>query len=109
MKARRTSAVSLHDGADSVEGFAAKNAISRAQAFKEIADGRLIARKVGSRTIITHEDAAKWRRRLPKAKPNGSRSVVPPTASEPAAPARGAPRQKARSVWGKSPEQPTGV
>jgi hypothetical protein len=56
-----------HDGADSVERFAEKNAISRAQAFIEIASGRLIARKVGSRTIITQEDAAKWRRSLPKA------------------------------------------
>jgi hypothetical protein len=56
-----------HDGADSVEHFAEKNAISRAQAFKEISSGRLIARKVGSRTIITHEDAAKWRSSLPKA------------------------------------------
>ena len=69
MKAPRASAVSPHeecDGADSVERFAAKNAISRAQAYKEIAIGRLTARKVGSRTIVTREDAAKWRRALPK-------------------------------------------
>src|SRR5262252_818680 len=65
MKAPRASAVSPHeecDGADSIERFAAKNAISRAQAYKEIAAGRLIARKVASRTIITREDAARWRR-----------------------------------------------
>jgi hypothetical protein len=61
-----------HDGADTVERFAAKNAISRAQAFKEIASGRLTARKVGARTIITHEDAARWRRKLPKASSNGA-------------------------------------
>jgi hypothetical protein len=69
MKAPRASAVSPHDGrdgADRIECFAAKHAISRAQAYKEIAAGRLTARKVGSRTIITREDAARWRRALPK-------------------------------------------
>jgi hypothetical protein len=55
------------NGADTVESFAAKHAISRAQAYVEIAAGRLIARKVGARTIITREDAARWRRSLPKA------------------------------------------
>jgi len=83
MKTPRTSAVpphDEHDGADSVKRFAAKNAISRAQTYLEIAAGRLIARKVGSRTIITREDASKWRRALPKmsarhaeAKPEGLR------------------------------------
>jgi hypothetical protein len=113
MKARRTSDISSphdeHDGADSVERFAAKHDISRAQAYKEIASRRLIARKVGARTIITHEDAAKWRKRLPKANCNGSRSVATPTASEPAAPVGCAPHRKARSVSRKSQEQPTAV
>ena len=69
MKAPHRSADSPHDeqdGADSVARFAAKHAISRAQTYLEIAAGRLIARKVGSRTIITREDAAMWRRALPK-------------------------------------------
>ena len=69
MKAPRASAVSSHDeqdGADSIERFAAKNAISRAQAYKEIAAGRLIARKVASRTIIIREDAARWRFKIAK-------------------------------------------
>ena len=69
MKAPRASAglpYADHDGADTVERFAEKNAISRAQAWKELAAGRLIGRKVGARTIITHEDAAAWRRALPK-------------------------------------------
>jgi hypothetical protein len=42
----RASAVSLyaeHDGAGTVERFAEKNAISRAQAYKEIVAGRLTA------------------------------------------------------------------
>jgi hypothetical protein len=62
MNAPRRSADLPHDerdGADSVERFAAKHAISRAQTYLEIAAGRLIARKVGSRTIITREDAAR--------------------------------------------------
>ena len=74
MKSPRTPAVSSHDGhggAFTVEQFAAKYAISRAQAYKEIAAGRLTARKVGSRTIIRHEDAAKWCRALPKVSVNG--------------------------------------
>jgi hypothetical protein len=52
--------------ADTVEEFAVKNRISRSQTYKEIAAGRLIARKVGARTIITKEDGAAWRRALPK-------------------------------------------
>jgi hypothetical protein len=75
MKTPRAPAGSSHDGydgADTVERFAAKNAISRAQAYKEITAGRLIARKVGARTIITREDAARWRRALPKIPANGT-------------------------------------
>ena len=83
MKAPRASAVLPHDqhaGADSVARFADKHGISRSQAFVEIAAGRLVARKVGSRTIIICEDAAAWRRALPKAKSNGPSPVVTPTA-----------------------------
>jgi hypothetical protein len=73
MKASRTvSTHDGHDGADSIPRFAAKNGISRAQTYKEIGTGRLTARKVGARTIITHEDAAKWRRALPKASAKGT-------------------------------------
>jgi hypothetical protein len=53
-------------GADSVNSFAAKHNIGRDLVYKEIAAGRLTARKVNSRTIITKEDGARWRRRLPK-------------------------------------------
>jgi hypothetical protein len=82
MKAPRASAASPHDehdgansverGAYSVERFAVAHDISRSQTFKEINEGRLPARKVGSRTIITREDAAKWRLKLPKATVNGA-------------------------------------
>jgi hypothetical protein len=52
-----------------VEVFAARNDISRSQAFKEIAAGRLAALKVGSRTIITVEAERAWQGALPKAVP----------------------------------------
>jgi hypothetical protein len=80
MKAPRAS--SEHDDANkderrgySVQRFADAHDISRSQAFEEIASGRLIARVVGGgetptpgagKTIITCEDAARWRRSLPK-------------------------------------------
>jgi hypothetical protein len=51
--------------ADTVDEFAVRNRISRSQTYKEIAAGRLVARKVASRTIITREDGAAWRRSLP--------------------------------------------
>jgi predicted site-specific integrase-resolvase len=49
-----------------IEDWAARNGISRSQAYKEIHAGRLIARKVGNRTIITDEDGMAWRRALPQ-------------------------------------------
>jgi hypothetical protein len=51
--------------AQSVDDFARDHDISRSQAYEEIKAGRLKARKVGARTIITDEDAADWRRALP--------------------------------------------
>jgi hypothetical protein len=50
----------------SIDEFAARNGISRSQTYIEISSGRLIARKVNSRTIITREDGAAWRNALPK-------------------------------------------
>jgi hypothetical protein len=96
MRAPLASSSSPHDeqgGADSVKRFAAKHDISRSQTYKEIAEGRLIARKVGrGRTIITHEDAAKWRRALPKASVNGAAKKpsdgLPAWLSEPRPPRR---------------------
>ncbi len=58
--------------AERIEEFAVNNRISRAQAYKEIAAGRLIATKVGSTTIILPEDAAAWRRALPKLQPRAT-------------------------------------
>jgi hypothetical protein len=53
--------------ADTVDEFAVRNRTSRSQVYKEIAAGRLVARKIGTRTIITREDGAAWRRSLPAA------------------------------------------
>jgi hypothetical protein len=78
--APRPSAISKHDdrdGADSVKRFALKHSISRDQVYKEIAAGRLTARKVASRTIITFEDGARWRRSLPKMTPGGEKAKRP--------------------------------
>lgn len=50
----------------SINDFAAAHAISRTQAYREISTGRLIASKVGKRTVITAENAAAWRAALPE-------------------------------------------
>jgi hypothetical protein len=55
-----------------VEIFARRNDISRSQAFKEIAEGRLIAIKVGSRTLITEEAERAWQQSLPRAVPRAA-------------------------------------
>jgi hypothetical protein len=51
----------------SVAEFARRNDISRTTAYQEISSGRLVARKVRTRTIITREDAMAWRMNLPRA------------------------------------------
>jgi hypothetical protein len=51
----------------SVESFAEAHDIGRNKVFEEINSGRLKARKVDRRTIITAEDAAAWRASLPLA------------------------------------------
>ncbi len=55
-----------------VEEIAERNTISRAQAFIEIKEGRLNARKVGHRTIVTEEDEAAWLDSLPQARPSAA-------------------------------------
>jgi len=46
--------------------FARRHRIGRSTAYQEIRSGRLTARKVRDRTIITAEDARTWREHLPK-------------------------------------------
>jgi hypothetical protein len=52
-----------------VDEFAARNSISRAQAYIELKAGRLNARKVGAATLITIEDETAWLAALPAMKP----------------------------------------
>jgi hypothetical protein len=49
--------------------FARQNAIRLTTVRGEIKAGRLVARKVGRRTIIAAEDAKAWREQLPKVQP----------------------------------------
>ena len=53
--------------------------ISRSMIYEEITAGRLIARKLGRRTIVRRSDALRWLRSLPSLDPtecNGSRSTT---------------------------------
>ena len=49
----------------SIPEFAAAHRISRTQIYREIGSGRLIASKIGKRTVITAENATAWRAGLP--------------------------------------------
>jgi hypothetical protein len=49
--------------------FARQNDIGLTTVRGEIKAGRLAARKVGRRTIITAEDAKAWQQQLPKVQP----------------------------------------
>lgn len=51
----------------SVDEIAERNGISRTKTFGEIAAGRLTARKVGRRTIVTADDEMAWLNGLPRA------------------------------------------
>jgi hypothetical protein len=55
-----------------IDEFAARNSISRSQAYIEVKEGRLNARKVGSATIITLEDESTWLASLPAMKPSAA-------------------------------------
>ena len=52
-----------------VPEFIVSHAISRARLYAEINAGRLIARKIGTRTLIDGESAAAWRASLPVYQP----------------------------------------
>ena len=47
--------------ASSIPNFSQRNGIGPSTVYKEIRAGRLIARKIGRRTIITDEDERAWR------------------------------------------------
>jgi hypothetical protein len=61
----------------SVEVFALRNGISRSQAYKELASGRLEGVKCGARTLITDRAERKWQRALPKVIPKDAKAKSP--------------------------------
>lgn len=52
--------------ANTVSEAAARLGISRSQLYMEIKEGRMRARKVGSRTLITQEEQCRWLNALPE-------------------------------------------
>ena len=58
----------INSGASSISTFAERNGIGQSTAYKEIKAGRLVARKIGRRTIITIVDERAWRDNRPQPK-----------------------------------------
>jgi hypothetical protein len=56
----------------SVDELAELSDICRSSIYLAIADGSLIARKKGARTVIVATDGMRWLNNLPMAKPRGS-------------------------------------
>ena len=57
-----------HDkAAYKINEFVARYNVSRRTVYREIADGRLSAKKCGARTLIPAEAADHWLRQLPEA------------------------------------------
>jgi hypothetical protein len=50
----------------SIDTFALRNGVSRAQTYKELNSGRLEGLKCGTRTLITERAERKWQDALPK-------------------------------------------
>ena len=53
----------------SISRLAKESDVSRSMIYEEIAAGRLIARKIGRRTIVRRADALAWLRSLPRLLP----------------------------------------
>lgn len=52
--------------------FARRNGLGLTKTYEEIKSGRLIARKCGTRTLITLDDERSWVQSLPKLSPRSS-------------------------------------
>jgi len=55
-----------------IEEWALRTRTSRAKIYQEIAAGRLVARKLGARTLILDEDGQSWLRSLPTLQPSAA-------------------------------------
>ena len=60
----------------SITRLAKESDISRSMIYEEIAAGRLIARKIGRRTIVRRADALAWLRSLPRLSPGDDEEVA---------------------------------
>ena len=56
--------------------LAKESDISRSMIYEEITAGRLIARKVGRRTVVRRSDALRWLRLLPPLDPTESNGAT---------------------------------
>lgn len=54
------------EGADSVDMFCKRFDVSRATFYREVAAGRLDARKVGGKTLVPRKASQAWLEGLPK-------------------------------------------
>ncbi len=61
----------------SIEEFCRRFGIGRTTVYEELKRGRLRARKIGRRTIVTEDDAEAWLRRLPFVKMIDGRGEAP--------------------------------
>ena len=73
-------AVPMSKAAYSITEFCALTGIGRTKAYAEIAAGRLHAKKVGSRTLITAESGKNWLDSLPDFKPSHCPNIQPEAA-----------------------------
>jgi excisionase family DNA binding protein len=60
----------------SIREFSEAFRVGRTKVYEEIKSGRLRARKVGKRTVITDDDAEEWINRLPLLRPGRSSEVA---------------------------------
>ena len=60
----------------SIEEFCRRYSLGRTKVYEEIKLGRLRARKIGRRTIVTQDDAENWLQHLPPMKTINDRHEV---------------------------------
>jgi excisionase family DNA binding protein len=67
---RRSAAVDRNNRAFPIAAFCNRYGIGRSKAYEEIKSGRLVALKVGRRTLISTDDAERWLSSLHRAGPS---------------------------------------